>query len=112
MLKHVLALTLVVATSASCQPKEGQPKDGGETKPDTKDTTSTHDVKKKPEKPVVADIPAPADVAAAPADAEKTASGLASKIIKPAATPGVKPSAEDTVEVHYTGWTTDGKMFD
>ena len=24
----------------------------------------------------------------------------------------VHPKATDTVEVHYTGWTTDGKMFD
>ena len=25
---------------------------------------------------------------------------------------GEKPVAESKVEVHYTGWTTDGKMFD
>ncbi len=25
---------------------------------------------------------------------------------------GPKPAAADTVKVHYTGWTTDGKMFD
>jgi FKBP-type peptidyl-prolyl cis-trans isomerase len=56
-------------------------------------------------------LPAPSDVAAAPADAEKTATGLASKVL----TPGKgekKPAPEDTVKVHYTGWTTDGKMFD
>ncbi len=57
------------------------------------------------------EIPAPADVAAAPADAEKTASGLASKILRPG-TGSAKPKATDTVSVHYTGWTTDGKMFD
>lgn len=56
-------------------------------------------------------IEAPSDVAAAPADAEKTASGLASKVITKG-TGTEKPSAADTVEVHYTGWTTDGKMFD
>lgn len=54
---------------------------------------------------------APADVAAPPADAEKTASGLASKVLKPG-TGATKPSATNRVEVHYTGWTTDGKMFD
>ncbi|MFD2157797.1 FKBP-type peptidyl-prolyl cis-trans isomerase [Rubritalea tangerina] len=54
---------------------------------------------------------APADVAAAPADAEKTASGLASKVIQKG-TGTTKPKATDTVEVHYSGWTTDGKMFD
>ena len=54
---------------------------------------------------------APADVAAAPADAETTQSGLASKVIKKGSG-SKKPGAESTVEVHYTGWTTDGKMFD
>lgn len=56
-------------------------------------------------------IPAPPDVKAPPADAEKTASGLASKVLT-AGTGKEKPAATDTVEVHYTGWTTDGKMFD
>ncbi|MCP4500131.1 MAG: peptidylprolyl isomerase [Deltaproteobacteria bacterium] len=56
-------------------------------------------------------IPAPADVAAVPADATKTASGLAYKVQKKG-TGDAKPSATDTVEVHYTGWTLDGKMFD
>jgi peptidylprolyl isomerase len=58
-----------------------------------------------------APVPPPPDVAAAPADAVKTASGLASKVIKPG-TGSAKPGAADLVTVHYTGWTTDGKMFD
>ncbi len=56
-------------------------------------------------------LPAPADVATAPADAKKTASGLATKIL----TPGKgkeHPQDADSVKVHYTGWTSDGKMFD
>jgi FKBP-type peptidyl-prolyl cis-trans isomerase len=53
----------------------------------------------------------PADVAAAPADAVKTKTGLASKVLKPG-TGDKKPTAADTVTVHYSGWTTDGKMFD
>ena len=56
-------------------------------------------------------IPAPADVKAAPADAQKTASGLASKVITPGKG-GEHPRAWDEVTVNYTGWTTDGKMFD
>lgn len=54
---------------------------------------------------------APSDVAAAPADAEKTASGLASKVLKKG-TGEKKPTAQSVVEVHYSGWTLDGKMFD
>ena len=56
-------------------------------------------------------IPAPADVAAPPADAQKTASGLAFKVLK-AGSGSEHPAATDTVKVHYTGWTTDGQMFD
>jgi len=59
------------------------------------------------------DIPtkAPTDVKAPPSDAKKTASGLAYKVIKPG-TGGRHPKANSQVTVHYTGWTTDGKMFD
>ena len=55
--------------------------------------------------------PAPADVAAPPADAEKTASGLASKVLSPA-NGSNKPGPTSVVTVHYSGWTTDGKAFD
>jgi FKBP-type peptidyl-prolyl cis-trans isomerase len=58
-----------------------------------------------------ADLPAPPDVAAPPADAEKSASGLAWKVLQPGRSED-KPRKWDSVEVHYTGWTTDGKMFD
>jgi FKBP-type peptidyl-prolyl cis-trans isomerase len=53
----------------------------------------------------------PSDVAAPPADASKTASGLASKVLQ-AGKGDQKPAAADTVTVHYSGWTTDGKLFD
>ena len=58
-----------------------------------------------------ASIAAPADVVAPPADATVTASGLASKVLQPG-TGSDHPLATDKVKVHYTGWTTDGKMFD
>ncbi len=61
--------------------------------------------------PKPAPHPPPADVAAAPKDAVTLPSGLASKVIK-AGTGTAKPGATDMVTVHYTGWTTDGKMFD
>jgi peptidylprolyl isomerase len=56
-------------------------------------------------------IPAPPDVAAPPANATKTASGLASRVVKPG-TGKEHPARTDMVTVNYTGWTTDGKMFD
>jgi FKBP-type peptidyl-prolyl cis-trans isomerase len=56
-------------------------------------------------------IAAPENVSAAPADAIKTASGLAS-IVLTVGTATEKPSANDIVTVHYSGWTTDGNLFD
>jgi peptidylprolyl isomerase len=56
-------------------------------------------------------IPAPLDVAAPPKDATKTRSGLASKVLQPGAGKD-HPKPDELVTVHYTGWTTDGKMFD
>ncbi len=56
-------------------------------------------------------IPAPSDVAAPPADASKTASGLVTKVITPGTGKG-HPAKDDVVTVDYTGWTSDGKMFD
>jgi peptidylprolyl isomerase len=55
--------------------------------------------------------PPPPDVAAPPQNATKTSSGLASRVLKPGDGKG-HPGATDMVKVHYTGWTTDGKMFD
>ena len=54
---------------------------------------------------------APDDVAAPPADAEKTASGLASKVLL-AGSGAERPERSDVVKVHYSGWTTDGRLFD
>jgi peptidylprolyl isomerase len=53
----------------------------------------------------------PPDVAAPPGDATRTVSGLLYKVLKPG-TGTRRPNARDSVRVHYTGWTTDGKMFD
>ena len=54
---------------------------------------------------------APADVKAPPADAKTTASGLAYKVLQQG-TGGRHPKPSSQVTVHYTGWATDGKMFD
>src|SRR5687768_1714489 len=85
LLRIVAVLLLTVATAAAQAPRTGQP---------------------APQPP-----PAPPDVAAVPADAAKTASGLASKVIKPG--DGTeRPLATDIVTVHYTGWTTAGTAVD
>ncbi len=56
-------------------------------------------------------VTAPEDVAAAPKDAVVSDSGLASKVLV-AGSETEHPKASDTVTVHYSGWTTDGKLFD
>jgi FKBP-type peptidyl-prolyl cis-trans isomerase len=56
-------------------------------------------------------IPAPPDVAAPPADALTTPSGLATRV-QVAGTGTRHPQPNSRVRVHYTGWTTDGRMFD
>jgi peptidylprolyl isomerase len=47
----------------------------------------------------------------APVGVETTASGLATKVLK-RGHGTVNPGPNDTVTVHYSGWTLDGKMFD
>jgi FKBP-type peptidyl-prolyl cis-trans isomerase len=61
--------------------------------------------------PAVKPIPAPADVAAPPPGSLKTTSGLSTVVLQPG-TGTRHPRPTDQVTVHYTGWTTDGKMFD
>jgi FKBP-type peptidyl-prolyl cis-trans isomerase len=74
----------------------------------------------RPKGPLMVDLvlldisPAPAtpdDVAAPPADATKTRSGLAYKVLKPG-TGTVHPKSSSKVTVNYTGWTTKGQIFD
>lgn len=53
----------------------------------------------------------PEDVASPPEDAEKTPSGLATKVLE-VGTGREHPDSSSSILVHYTGWTTDGKRFD
>lgn len=53
----------------------------------------------------------PPDVAAPPAEAETTDSGLAYRVLTPG-TGTEHPTRQSTVTVHYSGWTTDGELFD
>lgn len=57
-------------------------------------------------------LPAPDDVAAPPATAERTESGLASRVLQ-AGTGDVHPGPQDGVTVQYSGWRAeDGELFD
>lgn len=52
----------------------------------------------------------PADVAAPPADAIKSATGLSYKVLQRG--DGSQPGRNATVVVHYAGWNTQGELFD
>jgi peptidylprolyl isomerase len=54
---------------------------------------------------------APADVARPPEHARRSISGLRWCVMRPG-DGNARPRATDRVTVHYTGWTTDGEMFD
>ena len=53
----------------------------------------------------------PPDLKSPPADAQKSASGLISRVITPGSGTA-KPGADDVVVVDYTGWTSDGTLHD
>jgi len=60
----------------------------------------------------VSELTPPADLAAPPADATKSATGLISRVVTPGKSTE-KPAATDIVTVNYTGWAaSDGRMFD
>jgi FKBP-type peptidyl-prolyl cis-trans isomerase len=104
------AAVLTLTTALACQ-KEG---DKSKKKGDESATLTPEGERKAglADRPRKNDIPPPPDVAAPPPDAMKTEAGVFYKVIEPAAQSGDKPGPNDTVVVHYTGWTTDGKMFD
>jgi peptidylprolyl isomerase len=56
--------------------------------------------------------PVPKDVKKPPKTAKKTRSGLAYRVLKQGPGKGPSPQVTTRVRVDYTGWTTDGKMFD
>jgi peptidylprolyl isomerase len=57
--------------------------------------------------------PSPADVAKPPAGVKRTEKGVFYRVLKAGASKdGKHPTSADSVKVHYTGWTTDGRMFD
>ncbi len=99
-MKKTLATALFALAITACRDSEPT------TRKTQADSTST-----KTHQTTTSMLETPKDVAAAPADAETTASGLASKLLTKG-TGETKPKATDLVTVHYSGWTTDGKLFD
>lgn len=57
-------------------------------------------------------VATPLDVAEPPADAQRGKSGLAWKVLRPGTGSVNPPKKSTSVTVHYSGWTTDGEMFD
>jgi peptidylprolyl isomerase len=51
------------------------------------------------------------DPFAIPADAVRTPSGIASKVLQPGLG-AARPTLDSRVTVHYTGWTADGREFE
>jgi hypothetical protein len=106
-MRRALLLVLVAACGGSQKPAaesapipENHPTSPSEEPPGTD----------QPPPPEPGEIAAPADVAGPPPNATVTGSGLAYLVLR--AGQGARPGATDTVTVHYTGWTTDGRMFD
>ena len=58
-----------------------------------------------------APVPAPPNVKKPPKGTTRTEAGVNILTIKPG-DGGKNPTAASTVTVHYTGWTTNGRMFD
>jgi peptidylprolyl isomerase len=99
MRKLVVAFMAASLLGMGCKPRSEKPAEAKASPP----TPS------EPPKPV--DIPAPPDVASVPADAERSASGLAWKVLQKG-TGSVKPRPWDRVKIYHSAWTADGKLFD
>jgi peptidylprolyl isomerase len=108
---RTLSLLACLASLAACESKPDASTSSGGPKTEAAKASAAPVASAAPPAPDPSAIPAPPDVAAPPADAEKTPSGLASKVLKPG-TGKDHPAPQDAVRVHYTGWTKDGRMFD
>jgi peptidylprolyl isomerase len=104
------------AAEAPAAPATARAAEEHETRSSASDTATASEPEPAPDsatasEPEPSTIPAPIDVAAPPANAEKTATGLASIVLTPG-TGTEHPTDESRIVVSYSGWTKDGKMFD
>jgi peptidylprolyl isomerase len=113
-MKRTVFAVCLLALAVSCKNKRAN-SDSEQTEPSTAPTEApapAPQAEAKPaEPPKQKELPAPSDVAAPPATADKSSSGLAWTILEKG-TGTEKPTPADRVQVHYSGWTADGKMFD
>ncbi len=108
----LVALALLAFAAACTNNKTSGATEKQQDTPDKKAATTASPKKAEATKKAEPkSLPAPKDVAEAPADAGKSKSGLKWKVLTPGKE-GDKPLAVDRVKVHYTGWDTSGKMFD
>ena len=117
MSRTLLLMLLVSFALSACSKKEQVQADEqpAETTTATKEPTETASQEsEQATTPTVSEegtIAAPANVEAPPAEATVTDSGLATLVLAPG-DGTIHPGPTSVVRVHYTGWTTDGKMFD
>jgi peptidylprolyl isomerase len=107
-----LAAALTACKSSDPAPAEGEPAADTQATAEAEATSgegATAQVVAQGAAP--AGIPAPPDVAAPPEGAERSESGLAWTVLQKG-TGDKHPATADIVLVNYTGWTTDGRMFD
>ncbi len=121
ILSALTCLTMATLGAACNQPQKtetGETKSATQNEKETQakesDTTASTDSKKDTKtasaKPTAKKgMPAPDDLLTPPADA--SVSGLKSRVLI-TGTGKVKPTADDTVVVHYSGWDLKGKNFD
>ncbi len=108
----VFAAALTACKSSDSAPAEGEPaadEAPAEAPEATVDEGATAKVVAKGAAP--SGIPAPPDVAAPPEGAKSSESGLAWTVLQEG-TGDKHPAEADVVTVNYTGWTTEGRMFD
>lgn len=101
-MKRPIVLFVLVSSSALLLPAAGSAQE---------DSTQVQ-VPPAPQPVPQPQAPAPPADLTPPADAERTASGLAYQVLEPG-TGADQPDANDLVVVHYTGWRSeDGGLFD
>ncbi len=104
-LAHVVLAAVFALSFAACRDRSKERAKPAPGKADVPTATTTLPKSKNKRQ-----IPPPPDVGAIPADAKKSASGLAFKLLQ-SSDKSEHPGPNDTVLVHYTGWKSTGEMY-